>query len=206
MRGIFISFEGSEGSGKSTQARLLSDWLRTQGISTILTREPGGTPIGERIREVLLSPDHREMDPITELFLYLASRRQHIKELIEPSLKEGKIVITDRFSDSTMAYQGYGRGLDLSLIESLNRTATGGLSPDLTIVLDVDVREGLSRNLGIKSDRLEIEDIEFHEKVRKGFIEIAKKEPKRVFIVETKNGIEKTHDEILAIVREWIKR
>jgi dTMP kinase len=206
MRGIFISFEGSEGSGKSTQARLLSDWLRTQGISTILTREPGGTPIGERIREVLLSPDHREMDPITELFLYLASRRQHIKELIEPSLKEGKIVITDRFSDSTMAYQGYGRGLDLSLIESLNRTATGGLSPDLTIVLDVDVREGLSRNLGIKSDRLEIEDIEFHEKVRRGFIEIAKKEPKRVFIVETKNGIEKTHDEILAIVREWIKR
>jgi len=206
MRGIFISFEGSEGSGKSTQARLLSDWLRTQGISTILTREPGGTPIGERIREVLLSPDHREMDPITELFLYLASRRQHIKELIEPSLKEGKIVITDRFSDSTMAYQGYGRGLDLSLIESLNRTATGGLSPDLTIVLDVDVREGLSRNLGIKSDRLEIEDIEFHEKVRRGFIEIAKKEPKRVFIVETKNGIKKTHDEILAIVREWIKR
>jgi len=206
MRGIFISFEGSEGSGKSTQARLLSDWLRTQGISTILTREPGGTPIGERIREVLLSPDHREMDPITELFLYLASRRQHIKELIEPSLKEGKIVITDRFSDSTMAYQGYGRGLDLSLIESLNRTATGGLSPDLTIVLDVDVREGLSRNLGIKSDRLEIEDIEFHEKVRRGFIEISKKEPKRVFIVETKNGIKKTHDEILAIVREWIKR
>jgi len=206
MRGIFISFEGSEGSGKSTQARLLSDWLRTQGISTILTREPGGTPIGERIREVLLSPDHREMDPITELFLYLASRRQHIKELIEPSLKEGKIVITDRFSDSTMAYQGYGRGLDLSLIESLNRTATGGLSPDLTILLDVDVREGLSRNLGIKSDRLEIEDIEFHEKVRRGFIEIAKKEPKRVFIVETKNGIKKTHDEILAIVREWIQR
>lgn len=206
MRGTFISFEGSEGSGKSTQARLLRDWLKRQGIDTILTREPGGTPIGERIREVLLSLDHKEMDPITELFLYLASRRQHIKELIEPALNSGNVVITDRFSDSTLAYQGYGRGLDLSLIESLNRTATGGLSPDLTIVLDVDVREGLSRNLEIKSDRLETEDIEFHEKVRKGFIEIAKKEPERVFIIETKNGIEKTHNEIVALVRKWIQQ
>jgi len=206
LRGTFISFEGSEGSGKSTQARLLRDWLKRQGIDTILTREPGGTPIGERIREVLLSLDHKEMDPITELFLYLASRRQHIKELIEPALNSGNVVITDRFSDSTLAYQGYGRGLDLSLIESLNRTATGGLSPDLTIVLDVDVREGLSRNLEIKSDRLETEDIEFHEKVRKGFIEIAKKEPERVFIIETKNGIEKTHNEIVALVRKWIQQ
>lgn len=203
-RGLFISFEGVEGSGKSTQARLLKDYLEIRGYNVALTKEPGGTKISDRIRELLLANEHTEMDPVTELFLYFASRRQHIKELIEPSLKKGMIVITDRFSDSTAAYQGYGRGIDMGLIESLNSTAAEGLKPDLTILLDTDVEEGLRRNQGIKSDRLELENVEFHKKVREGFLEIAKKEPKRVKLIDSTGGIEKTHEAVVRAVEEFL--
>lgn len=168
MKGKFISFEGIEGTGKSTQARLLCEYLISKGFQALLTEEPGGTPISLRIREVLLSVDHMNMTPLTELLLYNAARTQHISEVILPSKDKGKIVITDRFTDSTYAYQGYGRGIDLKLLDDIDRMATGRIRPDLTILLDLDVETGLKRNRGInKTDRLELEDIEFHQRVRR---------------------------------------
>lgn len=197
MKGIFISFEGIEGTGKSTQTRLLSKYLRGKGFSVTQTEEPGGTIISLKIRELLLSLDSRGMDAVTELLLYNASRVQHIKEVIIPALKKGNIVITDRFSDSTVAYQGYGRGIDLKLIDSLDMISTGRLRPDFTILLDIDVETGLRRNRRInKSDRLELEDIFFHEKVRKGFINIAAEEPERVKLVDSSGKIEEVHEKI----------
>ncbi|MBI3592125.1 MAG: dTMP kinase, partial [Nitrospirae bacterium] len=169
-KGIFISFEGIEGTGKTTQARLLSERLSAEGHEVLLTQEPGGTVIGNRIREILLLPEHKEMSYMTELLLYNAARAQHLSEKIWPSINEGKIVITDRFTDSTIAYQGYARGIDISLIRSIDSIATGGISPDLTLLFDLDVETGLARNRGAnKVDRLELEDIEFHRKVRAGY-------------------------------------
>ena len=141
-RGLFITFEGVEGAGKSTQTRRLAASLEKEGVSVLVTREPGGTPISERIREVLLEREHHKMVSTTELLLYAAARSQHVAECIAPALAEGRTVISDRFGDATTAYQGHGRGLDLELIHRLNRVATGGLVPDLTIVLDVPVKVG----------------------------------------------------------------
>lgn len=191
MTGIFISFEGIEGTGKSTHARLLAEHLQRHGHTAVLTREPGGTIISLKIRELLLSLESREMDPVTELLLYNAARVQHIREVIEPALTRGEIVICDRFSDSTLAYQGYGRGIDRSIIDSLDTLATRGIRPDLTLLLDIDVETGLQRNRRInKRDRLELEDVAFHEKVRKGFLEIAADEPERVRIIDCSGSIE----------------
>lgn len=184
-KGLFISLEGIEGTGKTTQARLLYERLIDYGFDVILTKEPGGTPIGESIREILLKIDHKEMSHITELFLYNAARAQHLYEKILPALKKGKIVITDRFSDSTIAYQGYGRGIDINLLKTLDDIATGGIKPDITILFDLDVEIGLKRNRGInKIDRLELEDIEFHKRVREGYLRIAESEPKRIRIID----------------------
>ena len=144
-RGVFISFEGVEGAGKSTQAKLLAEYMSGLGYSVILTREPGGTPIAEYIREIILEPDNNDMTDVTELLLYLASRAQHVRQLILPALSEGKLVICERFSDATFAYQGYARGFDLVSLEQINRIATGGLEPDLTIFLDFSAEDGLSR-------------------------------------------------------------
>jgi dTMP kinase len=191
-KGFFISFEGIEGSGKTTMARLMSEMLMTDGFEVLLTYEPGGTSIGQKIRDILLSPEHRQMSEIAELLLYNAARSQHLKEKIIPAIESGKIVITDRFSDSTVAYQGYGRGLDFSLIMSLDSIVTGSIKPDLTILLDLDVETGLMRNKGInKIDRLELEDIEFHKKVRAGYHKIAANEPERIKIVNASLAIEK---------------
>jgi dTMP kinase len=203
--GIFISFEGIEGSGKTIQARLLDEFLRKKGYTVFLTEEPGGTQIGLKIRELLLSVEHQEMTSVTELMLYNASRAQLIKEVILPSIKKGAIVITARFNDSTVAYQGYGRGIDLNLIDSIDRIVTAGLKPDITILLDLDVEVGLKRNRGIhKADRLELEDKAFHKKVRNGYLEIAGKEPERIKLIDASKNIEEIHGEIVSIVMNFI--
>lgn len=200
-KGLFISFEGIEGSGKTTQAAFLAKRLAAEGYDALLTYEPGGTVVGRKIREVLLQPEHMEMSHITELLLYNADRAQHLSETILPALGEGKVVITDRFTDSTVAYQGYGRGIDLQLIMSIDGHATGGIRPDLTILFDLDAEAGLTRNRGInKVDRLELEDIAFHRKVREGFLRIAELEPERVKLVDASMSVEDVKNKVWEIV------
>ncbi|MDA8215505.1 MAG: dTMP kinase [Nitrospiraceae bacterium] len=206
-KGIFISFEGIEGTGKTTQARLLSERLVEKGYEVILTQEPGGTVIGNRIREILLLPEHKEMSYMTELLLYNAARAQHLSEKIAPAINEGKVVITDRFTDSTVAYQGYGRGIDISLVMSIDSIATGGIKPHLTILFDLDVEVGLKRNRGInKVDRLELEDIEFHKKVREGYLHISEKDRERIRIVDASMPVEKISGKVWEIVRWHLEK
>ena len=206
MKGVFISFEGIEGTGKSTQARLLADHLKEKGYRVIQTMEPGGTRISLKIRELLLSMESKEMDHVAELLLYNAARVQHIKEIIGPGLERGDIVITDRFSDSTVAYQGYARGIDLQLIDSLDMIATKKLRPDITILFDIDVRTGLARNKELgKNDRLELEDISFHEKVRKGFLQIAAREPGRITVVDCSESLDRVHQKVVKIISEFLE-
>lgn len=205
MTGVFISLEGIEGTGKSTQTRLLAEDLGRLGHDVVRTLEPGGTPIGLKIRELLLSLESEGMTPLTELLLYNASRAQHLGEVILPALKRGAVVVTDRFSDSTLAYQGYGRGIDLALIDSLDRAATGGLRPDLTILLDIEVETGLMRNRKVnKRDRLELEDVRFHERVREGFLRIAEKEPRRVRVVPCPGSILEVHASVVRLVQDFL--
>ncbi len=201
MRGIFISIEGIEGTGKSTQTTLLANYLRAKGLSVTQTAEPGGTRISLRIRELLLSTESSDMEPLTELLLYNAARVQHIKEIVMPALLKGDLVITDRFSDSTAAYQGYGRGIDLNLIDSLDVVATSRLRPHLTILLDIDVEVGLMRNRNIqKRDRLELEDISFHQKVRAGFLSIAAREQERIRVVDCSGNVAEVHRKVVGVV------
>jgi len=205
MKGRFISLEGIEGTGKSTQAKLLSDYLKEKGFEVVLTEEPGGTQIGLRIRELLLSVEHKGMTAVTELLLYNASRSQHIREIIVPAISSGAIVITDRFTDSTIAYQGFGRGIDLSLINSIDLIATERLRPDITILLDLDAEVGLKRNKGInKTDRLELEDLEFHQRVRNGYHNLAEKEPERIKLIDASAGIQEIHSRISSIITNFI--
>ena len=205
MKGRFISLEGIEGTGKSTQAKLLSDYLKEKGFDVVLTEEPGGTQIGLRIRELLLSVEHKGMTAVTELLLYNASRSQHIREIILPAIGRGAIVITDRFTDSTIAYQGFGRGIDLRLINSIDLIATERLRPDITILLDLDAEVGLKRNKGInKTDRLELEDLEFHQRVRNGYHNLAEKEPERIKLIDASAGIQEIHSRISSIITNFI--
>ena len=197
MRGIFITMEGVEGSGKSTQISLLKDYLQSKGRNVEVTREPGGTPIGEAIRRVLLDPANDAMDSITELLLYEASRAQHVAQLIRPALERGAVVICDRFSDSTTAYQGAGRGLSSEEMDRLHGLATRGLIPDLTILIDIPVAEGLARaNRYRDSDRIELEPEEFHERVRQAFLKLAKGEPGRIKVVDGLLPMDKVAEEI----------
>ncbi len=177
MRGLFVTFEGTEGSGKSTQIRALAEFLREQGYSVVLTREPGGTPIGDQVRRILLDHANDEMHPRTEVLLFLASRAQHVEELIRPALKAGKVVLCDRYADSTLAYQGYARGEDVSELRRLIDYATGGLWPDLTFWLDLPVDEGLARLE--RKNRLDSEALTFHRRVREGYKRLAAAEPQR---------------------------
>jgi len=206
MKGFFISFEGIEGAGKSTQAKLLYQWLFGKKYEVVLTEEPGGTRIGLKIRELLLSVEHKDMTSLTELLLYNSSRAQHIHQIIIPAIRSGAVVITDRFSDSTVAYQGYGRGIDLNLINSIDKIVTGNMKPDLTILLDLDAGTGLKRNRGInKTDRLELEDLEFHMRVRTGYHEIAAKERGRMRVINASGSIEEVQGRIVTIVTDFIR-
>jgi len=205
-KGIFISFEGIEGTGKTIQSRLLRENLVKEGHEVILTEEPGGTRIGLKIRDVLLSVENKGMTPVTELLLYNASRAQHINEVILPALRMGVIVITDRFTDSTVAYQGYGRGIALEIINSLEIMVTEGLKPNITFLLDLEVEAGLKRNRGInKTDRLELEDVEFHKRVRDGYLQIAAKEPERIKLIDSSGSIEEIQRKIIDRVRHLIE-
>ena len=193
-----MSFEGGDGCGKTTQIKLLDEYLRSKGYKTLLTREPGSKGLGIKLREILLNYDE-EVSPVCESFLFLADRAQHVDCIIKPALADGVIVLCDRHTDSTVAYQGYGRGLDLDQIHKLNNIATSGLKPDLTIVLDVDV-ETSQKRVGSEKDRMESAGIEFFERVRQGFLEIAKQEPERVKVVDSMQSIEEIHEQILGLV------
>ncbi|MDD2616737.1 MAG: dTMP kinase [Candidatus Cloacimonetes bacterium] len=197
MRGLFITFEGIEGSGKSTQVQLLTQYLNNHHLPYICTREPGGTPIAEAIRRILLDPLCAEMLPETELLLYNASRAQHTGELILPALQAGKIVISDRYYDSTYAYQGAARSLDYAVIDSLTAFATFNTEPDLTILLDLPAEVGLSRIDNRDLDRLELEDLSFHQKVREQFLFIAKKHPSRYVVIDAQKAPEEINRVII---------
>ena len=210
---LFITFEGVEGSGKTTQIQRLKKHLIQKGIPCKVTREPGGCPIGEKVRKILLNPDHREMVPLSELLLYEAARAQHVKEVIEPFLKKGGVVLCDRFSDATIAYQGYGRKMDLRWIERLNHFSSRGIKPDVTFLLDcpseVGLKRALKRNRTLKQEkeeRFEKEKIQFHQRVRKGYLALAKKEPRRVKVIDTREGEDKVFEKIRKIVDELIVR
>ena len=197
-QGLFITFEGGDGCGKTTQIKLLEEYLQSKGYKTLLTREPGSKGLGVKVREILLNYDG-EVSPVCESFLFLADRAQNVDCIIKPALEEGTIVICDRHTDSSVAYQGYGRGLDIERIKMLNNIATSGLKPDLTFVLDVDVETSQAR-VGTEKDRMESAGIEFFERVRKGFLEIAKQEPERVKVVDSTKTIEEIHKEIVEII------
>ncbi len=183
-RGLLITLEGIEGCGKSTQTRLLGEFLRSEGYVTVETREPGGTPLAERIRSVMLDRPGEPVAPETEAFLIFAARRQHVSQVIEPALARGAIVLCDRFSDSTLAYQGYARGLNLSLLRSLDRLATDAITPHLTLLFDLPVARGLARRRSATvQNRLDRESLQFHRKVRAGFLDLAKQHPKRIKVV-----------------------
>jgi dTMP kinase len=198
----FISFEGIEGSGKSTQVKLLGEYLASKGHKVLTTLEPGGTHIGTKIRNLLLEPQNH-MDPLTELILYYASRAQHVREIIYPAILKNTVVITDRFTDSTLAYQGYARGLDLSIIHALDEIVVPDLKPFLTFLLDLDVEEGLRRNRRAqKEDRFEMETIEFHTRVRKGFLQIASEDPDRIKVLDASRSTEDVSREVIRIIEE----
>jgi dTMP kinase len=185
-RGRFITFEGPDGSGKSTQARMLAERLRGEGRPVLESAEPGGTPIGQQIRRILLDPANRELTPIAELLLMFAARAQNVEQWILPALAQGKIVISDRFTDSSVAYQGAGRGLGWETVVELDRIACQGLVPDLTICVDIDSETGLARAAGRGSSetRLEEQAIEFHRKARDAYHELARREPRRFHLID----------------------
>ena len=206
-----ISFEGGDGSGKTTQLKLLEKYLSAHGQTCLGTREPGGTALGEMIRQVLLEAGKEEISFPTELFLYLADRAQHVQKVIRPALASGIIVLCDRFTDSTLAYQGYGRGVDLDMLRRLNQVASPGVTPDLTFLLDCPVEVGLPRTAQRivnqtsgkrREDRFEREKVEFHERVRAGFLELARAEPKRIVILDASRALQEVHKEIRKIVDE----
>lgn len=198
-KGLFITFEGADGCGKTTQMKLLADYLKTQGLEVVLTREPGGKGLGEKVREILLNYDG-EVSDRCESFLFLADRAQNIDIIVNPAVEQGKIVLCDRHIDSTVAYQGYGRGLDLERIKMLNNLATNGRKPDLTIVFDIDVETSMKR-VGSEKDRMESAGIEFHNKVRNGYLEIAKEEPDRIKVVDACKTIEEVFEEVKEIIK-----
>ncbi len=188
-KGVFITFEGVEGCGKSTQSKLLYDELKKRGYNCVYTREPGGTRTGEKIRQILLHSKVGNITGLTELLLFEACRSQIVDEVIKPAIKSKKIVICDRFSDATLSYQGYGGKVPLETIGAVDRIATEGLKPDLTILLDIDTITGLRRARSKGMDRMESKDVSYHKAVRAGYIELAKKYPGRIRVVKVKEGI-----------------
>lgn len=200
MQGLFITFEGPDGCGKTTQMKLLAEYFEKKGKEVVLTREPGGKGLGEKVREILLNYDG-EVSDRCESFLFLADRAQNIDIIVNPAVKEGKIVLCDRHIDSTVAYQGYGRGLNIDRINMLNNLATNGKKPDLTFVFDVDVETSMKR-VGKEKDRMESAGIDFHNRVRKGYLELAKQEPKRIKVLDATKSIEEIHKDVINILAE----
>lgn len=219
-QGAFITLEGIEGSGKTTQLARLGKFLREKGYRVVETREPGGTPLAEQIREIMLNvPNHmpseqltarltERMTPEGEAALVFAARAQHVTHVIKPSLKDGAIVLCDRFSDSTLAYQGYARGLDIRTLKTLNRFATGGLTPDLTLLLDLPVETGLARRRRHEAEqnRLDRETRQFHNRVRKGFLDLAAHEPRRIKLVDAAADPDRITADVAAIVKIFLGR
>lgn len=197
--GKFITFEGADGCGKTTQLELAQNYLKEQGVEFIATREPGGSELGRELRQILLHYPGKVANEC-ETFLYLADRAQHVETVIKPALKAGKAVLCDRYTDSTIAYQGYGRGIELKRINYLNDIATAGLKPDLTLVFDVDSEVAQTR-LGGEKDRLEAEGLEFHKLVRQGYLEIATKESGRVKVVDANLGIDEVFKQTVTLLK-----
>jgi dTMP kinase len=209
----FITFEGIDGSGKSTQLRLLASELRLRGFDPVVTREPGGTPLGGRLRAALLD-SQAEVDPLAELLLYAADRAQHVRTLIRPALAAGHVVLSDRYADATVAYQGAGRGFTPALIEQVINLATEGLKPDLTLIFDISIKDARSRRsrrtvAGGKTeagDRLDTEDADFYARVREAYKQIARAEPDRVRVINASNSIQETHDRVMEIVMPILRQ
>ena len=194
-KGLFITFEGADGCGKTTQMKLLAEYLQKKGHEVVLTREPGGKGLGEKVREILLNYDG-EVSDRCESFLFLADRAQNIDIIVNPAVEAGKIVLCDRHTDSTVAYQGYGRGLDLERINLLNNLATNDRKPDLTFVFDIDTETSMKR-VGKEKDRMESAGLEFHNRVRDGYLKIAQQEPERIKVIEASKSIEDIHKDVL---------
>ena len=217
MRGVFITLEGIDGCGKSTQFKMLADALSNRGLEVVVTREPGGTVLGERMRAVLLSNESRNLAPAAELFLMAADRAQDVAEVIKPALEAGRVVISDRYADSTVAFQGYGRGLDLDIINDVNRLATGGLTPDITILFDLDPRQAQERldaritgetRFGFEPGmtRFDEEKLDFHLRVRDGYLKLASTEPERFRVLDAAQPIDQTHRQVVALVLDLVPR
>lgn len=205
MSGVFITFEGVEGSGKTTQITLLGEFLRDRGKTVVLTREPGGTPLAEQIRELLLQKGREDMAPLTELFLYEAARAQHVQARIRPALEAGAVVLCDRFADSTTAYQGAGRHLDADTIQMLNRLATGALGPDHTYILDLPADEGIRRaHARGSTDRMMEETLAFHQRIREQFLRLAETEPARITIIDASRSVDLIQDDLRRHVSELL--
>jgi dTMP kinase len=196
---LFVSFEGPEGCGKTTQIRLLAGWLPSQGCDVLATREPGGTRIGDQIRQILLDPAHTEMAPAAEILLFSAARAQIVHQVIRPHLQRGGVVLCDRFADSTFAYQGYGQGLDLAALREITHFATGGLTPNVTFYLDIPVTDGLNRKAGgdqAEWNRMERKQLEYHHRVRDGYLELAQENPGRWIILNAGGKINTLQEQI----------
>jgi dTMP kinase len=210
---LFITFEGIEGSGKTTQIQLLKSYLEGQGYSCHVTREPGGCRIGDSIRDILMNSDNVDLAPLSELCLIMANRAQHVTEVIEPTLRDHRILLCDRFHDATVAYQGFARGVDLELIRRLNQAVTMGVEPDLTILLDCSVDVGLTRarkrlaaeNVSLKEGRFEGERTDFHQRVRDAYLTVAKVEPHRVKVVDGSGNKDSVEREIRQLVNPLLK-
>ena len=201
-KGLFITFEGADGCGKTTQIKLLTEYLQYRGYEVVLTREPGCAGLGQKIRELLLDYDG-EVSPVCESFLFLADRAQNVDIIVKKNIEKGKIVISDRHIDSTVAYQGYGRKLDLEQIKELNNIATSGLKPDLTFVFDIDIETSMQR-VGKTKDRMEASGKEFFERVQNGYLEIAKNEPNRVKVINANDTVENINKQVISLFEDLI--
>lgn len=204
-KGFFITFEGPEGSGKSTQSKRIHEYMVQKGIDAVWTREPGGTPLCAQIRQIILSPDNAGMDDYTEVLLLAADRNEHIAGMIRPAIEAGRVVVCDRFADSTLAYQGYGRGISMDHLTYLHKIVTRGLAPDLTILVDVDVELGLSRvqtRGEVKGgDRIERQEIEFHQRLRKGYLELSSSYPERYVVLDGSKTRDDIFDGIVSVLK-----
>jgi dTMP kinase len=210
LRGKFITFEGIDGSGKTTQLRMLASDLRVKGYNVVTTMEPGGTPLGRRLREAFLETEEN-VSPLAELLLFAADRAQHIDLLVKPAIEEGKIVISDRFADATFAYQGAGRGFPEPLVNQVIKIATGGLKPDLTLFFDISIDKAILRlgsrdDSGEKKNRMDLETTEFYERVHAAYLQVAAKEPNRFITVDGNGSLEEVHKRVLKVVTEFLEK